>query len=342
MSASFSKEKIQRLQALADERGVIAAIGMDQRGSLLRAIAAGKGVGADELTDATIHDLKSAVSRAFTPHASAILLDPEWGLAAAEARHKDAGVLFAYEQSGYDIDRPGRMADLLPGFSVRRLKELGADAVKLLLHYTPHEDEAINDRKHAFLERVGAECRAEGMPFFLALLAYDESGGDPHGLAFAHRKPDIVAESVRELSRERYAVDLLGVEPPVNLRYADGSGVFAGSPAYSKQRALDHYRASAAAAERPFVYLSAGVSSAQLTESLHWAAEAGVNFAGAVCGRAAWGGGVDIYCSQGLAAFEDWLSDEGVRNFDAVRAALANAGSWYSFYGASTPSDLAE
>jgi len=35
-----------------------------------------------------------------TPHASAILLDPEFGLEAAKSRSKNAGLLLAYELSG--------------------------------------------------------------------------------------------------------------------------------------------------------------------------------------------------------------------------------------------------
>lgn len=342
MSIRLSKQKIQRLQALADDRGVIAAAGLDQRGSLVRAIAAAKSVETDDVGDETIRELKAAVSKILTPRASAVVLEPEWGLPACEARHEGAGLLLAYEQSGYDADRPGRMADLLPDMSVRRLKELGADAVKALIHYSPFEAAGINDRKHAFVERIGAECRGEQMPFFLETVGYDEQSGDPRELAFARRKPDIVTESVRELSKDRYGVDLLGAEIPVNLQFAEGSSVYSGRSAYTKQQALERYREAAAAAERPFVYLSAGASIAQLTESLHWAAEAGVNFAGALCGRAAWGDGIGIYGARGIAAFEEWLSDQGVRNFDTVNAALANAGSWYSFYGASAPEALAE
>ncbi len=342
MSVQLSKAKIQRLEALADSRGVIAAAALDQRGSLRRSIADAKGIARDDVTDEMMREFKLAVCKALTPHASAVLLDPEWGMPAAEARYRHAGLLLSYEQSGYDQDRPGRMADLLPNMSVRRLKELGADAVKALIHYTPFEAREINDQKHAFVERIGAECRAEGLPFFLELFGYDERGGDPHTLEFAKRKPEIVTESVRELSKERYGVDVLGVEVPVNLRFAEGASAFSGASAYTKGQALDHYRSAAEAAERPFVYLSAGVSNEQLTESLHWAAEAGVNFAGLLCGRAAWADGIATFGERGIAAFEEWLEENGARNIDAVNVALANAGSWYSFYGAGEPDALAE
>ena len=342
MSARVSREKIDRLQALADERGVISGIGAAHRGSLRRAIVEAKGVGPDDVTDEMMREVKLGVSKALTPHASAILLDPEWGLPAAEARAKGAGLLLCYEQSGYDHDRPGRRTDLLPDMSARRLKELGADAVKLLLYYSPFEDTEINDQKHALVERVGAECRAVGLPFFLELAAYDEHSAEGGGLEQAKRKPQIVTGGIRELSKERYGVDILGVDVPVNLEFARGSSSYSGQTAYSKEQALECYRAAAEAAELPFVFLSAEAPAARFTEALQWAAEAGVNFAGALGGRAFWAGGMPVYGESGVAAFEEWLSGQAVKSVDAVNATLANAGSWYSFYGAASADDLAE
>jgi tagatose 1,6-diphosphate aldolase len=338
----MSKEKIRRLNALADDRGVIAAAAMDQRRSLRETVARAKGVGGEEITDEMMRELKLALSKTLASHAGAVLLDPEWGLPAVEARGANTGLLLSYEQSGHDEGQVGRMPALLPNMSVRRLKELGADAVKTLVYYTTQESPETNEEKRAFVERVGAECRAEGLPFFLELVAYDHSGREEKGFDYARRKPGIVTESMREFSKERYGVDALVVEIPVDLAFAEGSTVFRGNSAYTKVQALDHFRAAAEAAERPFLYLSGDSSNDQFTESLYWAAEAGVNFAGVILGRASWAAGIPIYCQKGLAAFEEWLSDHGVRNIEAVNATLANAGSWYSFYGAGSPEALAD
>ena len=59
-------------------------------------------------------EFKIAVTKVLTPHASAILLDPEYGLPASKARSSNAGLLLAYELSGYDNTQPGRLPDLLP------------------------------------------------------------------------------------------------------------------------------------------------------------------------------------------------------------------------------------
>lgn len=341
MSVGISREKVRRLQALADDRGVIAIVGADQRGSLRRALSAAKGIEPDDVEDESMREVKLSVARILTPHASALLADPQWGMPAAEARVEGAGLLLAYERSGFDSGRPGRMTELSPALSVRRLKEVGADAVKALLRYTPFEQPEINDEKRALVERIGAECDAEGMPFCLALVGYDAAGGEEQSVGYAGRRPEIVTQSVRELSKERYRVDLLAVEFPVDVRFARGSTVFEGETAYEKSRALDYYRAAAEAAERPFVYLTAGAASDQLIESLHWAAEAGVNFCGVSCGRGIWVDGAAVFGDRGVAAFEDWLQNEAIKRLDAANAALANAGSWYSFYGAGSPDALA-
>src|SRR5208283_5141408 len=118
-------------------------------------------------TAAMMSEFKVAVSEVLTPHASAILLDPDFGLEAARARSSNAGLLLAYESSGYDNTRPGRLPGLLPRVSVKRLVDWGADAVKVVIYYAPSEASAINDVKHAFIERIGAECEACQIPFFL-------------------------------------------------------------------------------------------------------------------------------------------------------------------------------
>jgi len=151
----LSEGKIKHMNALSNDKGVIAAAAMDQRGSLRKAIASAKGVPQDQVTDDMMAEFKVVVSKVLTPHASAILLDPEFGIPAAKVRASNAGLLLAYEESGYDNTKPGRLPDLLPHLSVKRIKELGADSVKILIYYTPFDKPDVNDIKHAFVERIG-------------------------------------------------------------------------------------------------------------------------------------------------------------------------------------------
>lgn len=330
---ALSQGKLRHLKALSNEQGVIAAAAMDQRGSLQKSIAAAKGISQDDVTPEMMSEFKSAVVRVLTPHASAILLDPEYGLDAAKARASNAGLLLAYEESGYDNTQPGRLPDLLPTVSVRRIVEMGANAVKILIYYTPFDDAKVNDIKHAFIERVGAECEAMEIPFFLEFIGYDPQGGDEKGAEFAARKPEIVLKSMEEFSKDRYHVDVLKVEVPVNANFVEGSSVFKGVKVYSRQEALQHYRRCADVAAKPFIYLSAGVTNAQFIESLNMAAEAGTDFSGVLCGRATWLDGIKVYGAEGVGALEAWLQDQGVKNIKNVNDAIRSAKPWYAKAG---------
>jgi tagatose 1,6-diphosphate aldolase len=325
--------KQKGLKAVSDSRGVIAAAAMDQRGSLRTAIAKEKGVDKGEVTSKMLEEFKSAVARVLTPHASAILLDPEYGLPAAMERSKNAGLLLAYENSGYDNTRPGRLPDLLDIWSVRRLVAAGADCIKILLYYTPFDPPAINEIKHAWVERIGGECQAADVPFFLEFVGYEE-GGDEKGIAYARKKPEVVARSMEEFSKPQYGVDVLKVEVPINMAFVAGAKACKGESAYTRDHAKEHFRHAAAAAKKPFIYLSAGVSNDVFSETLELADEAGVNFAGVLCGRATWKDGIPVYARQGVKALEDWLGDQGVRNIENVNARLKAAKPWFSFYGA--------
>ena len=327
------------LKAVSNGRGVIAAAAMDQRGSLKSAIAKEKGIEKGEVTPEMLEEFKSAVVRVLTPHASAILLDPEYGLPAAKVRSKNAGLLLAYENSGYDNTRPGRLPDLLDVWSVRRLAAAGGDCIKILLYYTPLDSPGINEIKHAWVERIGAECVASDVPFFLELVGYEE-GGDEKGIAFARKKPDIVVQSMAEFSKPQYGVDVLKVEVPVNMAYVAGTKACKGESAYTRDQAKEHFRRAAAAAKKPFIYLSAGVSNEVFTETLDLAAESRVNFSGVLCGRATWKDGIPVYAKQGVKALEDWLSAQGVQNIENVNDRLTAAKPWFAFYGVDSAAAL--
>src|SRR5579871_1434702 len=337
VAMKLSDGKLRHLKALSNDRGGIAAAAMDQRGSLMSAIAKAKGVEKKQVKADELEEFKTSVVKVLTPHASAILLDPEYGLPAAKARSRNAGLLLAYEESGYDNTQPGRLPDLLPHASVKRIVDWGADAVKILIYYTPFDDPSVNDIKHAFIERIGAECETYEIPFFLEFVGYDPKGGDEKGLEFAKNKPAVVKGSMQEFSKPQYKVDVLKVEVPINAEFVEGSSVYKGQKAYSRDEALKHFREAAAVAAKPFIYLSAGVSNAQFTESLKMAAEAGTDFSGVLCGRATWKEGMPIYAKQGATALEEWLQREGVKNINAVNDSLRAATPWYAKMGVAVP-----
>src|SRR5438552_13868288 len=192
MKVKITRGKFEGINACADNRGVIAALAVDHRGNLLDAIARARGQHG-QATEADMLTFKTAITRVLTPFASAILLDPEYGLGAIASRAPGTGVLLAYEKSGYDFNTKGRLPDLLPEWSVRRLVEAGAQAIKILMYYNPFDEAQINSVKQAYVERLGAECLGMDVPFFLEPLVYDDAIGNEEGIAFARTNQVYVA-----------------------------------------------------------------------------------------------------------------------------------------------------
>lgn len=169
-------------------------------------------------------------------HVSAILLDPEYGLGATRLRDAKCGLLLAYESDGFENPRPIRMLVLAPGISVRKLRDLDADAVKVLLSYDPTDNPQANEEKHSHIERIGHECESLDMPFFLEPLVYNAAGPDPQNLEFAQHKPAKVVRTVEEFSKPVYRVDILKIDFPVNVSFVEGCAGYTGGCAQSRGR----------------------------------------------------------------------------------------------------------
>jgi tagatose 1,6-diphosphate aldolase len=309
--------KLDRLRASCTERGVIAALAMDQRRSLRKMIAKAAAVPFESIPDSQLAAVKSAVSRVLSPYASALLLDPDYGLEAMAARHPSCGLLVTYEQDGFENPRPHRMLALLEHQSAFRLAALGAHGVKILLHWDPQGPPASNEAKRALIERIGHECAAAEIPFFLEPVVYDDAGLD-----FASRKPHMVIDTMREFAQARYRVDILKVEFPVGAEHVGGL--------FSHAQALDFFRqADHAAGPVPYIYLSAGVSIQHFQHSLRLAAESSARFSGVLCGRANWQDGIPAFVSGGVPALEDWLASHGSRNIQGINECLQAAVPWH-------------
>ncbi|OJG44557.1 tagatose 1,6-diphosphate aldolase [Enterococcus gilvus] len=320
----MNEEKRQFIKQLCNEEGVIGALAIDQRGALKKMITKFKG---SEAEDAEIVEFKKIVSSQLTKYASSILLDPEYGLPAAEVRTDNAGLLLAYEKTGYDASTPGRLPDLLSIWSVKRLKEVGADACKFLLYYDVDEAEEINKQKHAFIERIGSECQAENLPFFLELVSYDATISDATSKEYASKKPHKVIEMMKEFSDPRYGVDVLKVEVPVNMNYVEGYAT--SEVVHTKAEAAKLFKEQAEATNLPFIFLSAGVKAELFQETLRFAKKAGSTFNGVLCGRATWADGVESYIVDGKEAAVDWMNTQGRKNIEELNAVLKETATSY-------------
>ena len=320
----LTEQKRKYLENLSDKNGFISALAIDQRGALKKMINKNQ---EKEATAEQIKEFKVLVSKHLTKYSSSILLDPEYGLDAAKARDKNAGLLLAYEKTGYDANAVGRLPDCLVEWSAKRLKEEGADAVKFLLYYDVNESEEINIQKKAYMERVGAECVAEDIPFFLEILSYDCKIDDNSTAEFAKLKPRKVIEAMKEFSKPRYNVDVLKVEVPVNMKYVEG---FAdGEVVYTKEEAASYFKQQDEATNLPYIYLSAGVSAKLFQDTLKFACDSGAKFNGVLCGRATWANGVEVFAKDGEEATVNWLNTVGRKNIEELNEVVERtATSW--------------
>ncbi|WP_414044412.1 tagatose-bisphosphate aldolase [Macrococcus sp. EM39E] len=314
-----TENKINYLNKISDDKGIISALAFDQRGALKRMMSVFQDT---EPTTEQIENLKSLVSKELTKYSSSILLDPEYGLPASQVKNTNAGLLLAYEKTGYDATTKGRLPDCLVEWSAKRIKEQGADAVKFLLYYDVDDEESINDQKYAYIERIGSECKAEDIPFFLEILTYDDKIQDNGSVEFAKVKPRKVNEAMKVFSHNRFNVDVLKVEVPVNMNYVEGFGT--GEVVYTKEESAQFFKEQEEATHLPYIYLSAGVSAQLFQDTLKFAHESGAKFNGVLCGRATWSGVVKVYIEQGEEAAKEWLRTEGYNNINQLNKVLQN------------------
>ena len=309
---ALTEQKRVRLEKLSDENGIISALAFDQRGALKRLMAQHQ---TEEPTVAQMEELKVLVADELTKYASSMLLDPEYGLPATKALDEKAGLLLAYEKTGYDTTSTKRLPDCLDVWSAKRIKEEGADAVKFLLYYDVDSSDELNQEKQAYIERIGSECVAEDIPFFLEILAYDEKIADAGSVEYAKVKPHKVIGAMKVFSDPRFNIDVLKVEVPVNIKYVEGFAE--GEVVYTREEAAAFFKAQDE------------VSAKLFQDTLVFAHESGANFNGVLCGRATWAGSVEAYIKDGETAAREWLRTTGFENIDELNKVLqTTATSW--------------
>jgi tagatose 1,6-diphosphate aldolase len=329
----LSPGKRRRLEAVSDSRGVIGALAIDQRDALRRLFSAELKIEKNLVPREQLEEFKSIVVRVLSPYASAVLLEPEYGLHAATQRAPSSGLLMAYEVSGYDPAVPSRLPRLLENWSVRRLVDAGAHCVKVLLYYALSDTPEMQERKRVWVERVGSECAGCDVPFFLEIVPYQD-GVHEKSPQFARCKPAILVSAMQEFSKPHYCVDVLKVGVPITMAYVEGSSDSSGVFVHTRAEALELFRNAAAATDKAFLFLSAGVSNRAFNEALALASEAGVHFCGVLCGRATWKDGVGVFVRGGADALQEWLEKQGAQNMRSINESLKAATPWLENYPA--------
>lgn len=291
--------------------GVFSILALDHRNNLRRAM---NPANPDEVPDTRLTTFKSQIVRHLGDYTSAILLDPEVS-AAQSIAHGDfphhRGLIVAVEQTGYSGDPSNRVSAVLPGWSVEKVKRMGANGVKLLVYYHPKAAEARV--QETLVEEVGEACRKFDLPFFLEPLSYSL---DPGKRLSSQEKRQVVIETAKRLTP--LGVDVLKAEFPLQIE--------------ESSKRTDWSRACQAlseASEVPWVLLSAGVGFEDYFEQVEVACRAGAS--GVMAGRAVWKEAVDL---QGAARqrFLDQTARDRMNRLASVCTALGRP--WTDFYPA--------
>ncbi|MDA4845775.1 tagatose 1,6-diphosphate aldolase [Hoeflea poritis] len=291
-------------------------VAVDQGSGLGAAIAEARG---SEARETDLFDFKKAVVECLSRDASVLLVDAEYGRELLPHFNPACEKLLAYEADVYRIATSERITVLPDNLSVADYAGLGVRRLKFFLYYAPRGSAETNEKKHGLVRDIGRQCADHGIEFLFEPIVYDETVTDSTSLEFARLKPDLVREATAIYADPDFAVDVLKVEIPVNLAFVEGFG----SGEFDRGWALDCFRqAAAAAGPIPLVYLSAGVSFDWFEQSLRLAREAGVNAAGFMCGRAIWSDAVAEFGHGGHARLTEWLTGEGRRRLERLKAAL--------------------
>jgi tagatose 1,6-diphosphate aldolase len=204
--------KVRALTQAANDAGVFTIFAIDHRDAMRAILDPGDPAA---VPASTLTDLKLEFVRAMSPHASAVLVDPEYSAIQAvrdRAIGRDTALLVALEAQGYLGDPRERVTSLLEGWSVEKAKRLGASGVKLLLPYRP--DSAAADVQDALVADVVAECTRFEIPLFLEPIGYRIEGEEAQ-----RNRRWIVCESVRRLGA--LGPDILKVPFPEDTSRVD-------------------------------------------------------------------------------------------------------------------------
>lgn len=315
---SISAGKLLNLTALASPRGVFEIAAMDHRGSIKKHLCPKN---TDEECYRNLADFKLSLCRAFSGQASAILLDPLYGLPECLSQNAllpGCGLLVSLESSGYAGEAEYRTTELLENWGVTKIKLLGANAVKLLLYYRPDLKD-LAKKQQLLVSRVADECRKLDIPFVLEPVTYPIGQELKNAELFAKNKPDLVLSTVADLAG--LGIDILKVEFPVDLRFSLTEDM-----AFQSTRKLDSL------CPVPWAILSAGADFSLYVRELEIACQCGAS--GFLAGRAVWQEDLEI---TNPVNRQDFINRIAVERFKRLCQIAENGGQpWYEKLGLKT------
>jgi len=275
---NLSIGKLRGLQQVADDNGFLTICAIDHRGALQRAM---NEEDPDAVTYQDMVDFKLDLCRAVAPYVSAVLLDPVYGAAQAIAAGilpGHIGLLVSMEKTGYSGEKTARLTNLLPGWSVKKVKRMGASAVKLLVYFRPDLKE-VASRQLELVAKVADQCIKEDIPLLVEPVSYPVEEVGVSAPKFADMKPKLVIETARQITA--LPIDVLKAEFPADMEFEQ-----------DEKKLMQLCKELDGASRLPWVLLSAGADFKTFKKQVEIACKAGAS--GFLAGRALWQEGVQI------------------------------------------------
>ncbi|MEX0928124.1 MAG: tagatose 1,6-diphosphate aldolase [Balneolales bacterium] len=326
---NLSSGKYRRMNRLCNADGQFAMLAIDQRQSLQKMISRQMGCDPEKVGGHELGLVKRIITRSISPLSTAVLTCPEYGYPGSlEVISPSIGVILSSEVTGYDLrGKDERLSRLMTGWDVEQPLKSGADAVKLLIWHHPDTTEATHQHQQEIVQRVGEACSSAQMPFVLEIVVYGLNGQDTTSADFARVKPRYVLDAARTYSNPKFAVDLLKLQFPGELKFTEeyqSTGYGTGFALYDRSQVRQYCTDVDAACAVPWVILSAGVGIGEFTENIRLANKAGAS--GFLCGRAVWKNVIDFFPHKDQ--MQQYADETGCRYFESIRQANHEAVPW--------------
>ncbi len=322
--------KLRGLQRISNLNGTLTMVALDQNSSMISMMKDSfKKRGQDrEPTYDEIVEAKVDLARALGSQASALLIDAyygAWNFVASGAIPRNTGLLVRVEKSGGPKNaKNAPVGEIDAGWSVGKIKRMGADAVKLLAQFEPTEADSA-EKNLALIEKVCDECKRHDILFLLEPISFPFKQGDKmedkKSPSYLNRKAATVIDTARQLS---CLCDIYKAEFP---------GTFGHEP---EAKLMENLHELDAAAKTPWVLLSAGVDFPDYKKQVEMAVKAGAS--GVLGGRAFW---KEYFTHEKMEDRQKFARQEAAARVKQVHEIVhERAKPWFARYGL-TPGDLA-
>ncbi len=307
--------KLRRLQQLANPKGLLTMCALDHRGALRRAL---NEQDPDSVSYQDMVNFKLDLCRAVAPFASAVLLDPIYGagqMIAAGVLPGHTGLLVSLEKTGYSGSGTARLTELLPDWSPKKVKKMGASAAKLLIYFRPDLKDTAS-RQLELVAKLAGQCLKEDIPLLVEPVSYPVEQVGVSSKRFADMKPGIVIETARQMTA--LPIDVLKAEFPADMKFEQ-----------DEEKLLKLCQELNQASRLPWVILSAGVDFETFKKQVEIACKAGAS--GFLAGRALWQEGAQIQSREERMNFFKDTSAPRLRELAEIACRYGKP--WYSKMG---------